>query len=117
MPAAVFAGLPPAERIAFFGVLDEYFSSRPHFLPGAGSASGTPAAAPSPSSAASSPPPAAAAASPFPTRADAERLRQLAPMANRAAGLANRFAGMRTSEPAAGQTASGASSDAKVRGR
>lgn len=40
----MIANLPAHEKQAFFGILDEYFASRPHLLPTSGAAS--PSAAP-----------------------------------------------------------------------
>lgn len=36
----MIANLPPAEKQAFFGLLDEYFASRPHRLPGSSAGAG-----------------------------------------------------------------------------
>ncbi|KAJ1032863.1 hypothetical protein NDA18_001586 [Ustilago nuda] len=40
----MIANLPPTEKQALFGLLDEYFASRPHRLPAAGTSTQTPAA-------------------------------------------------------------------------
>lgn len=52
----MFSGLTGAEREAFFGLLDEYFESRPHNRPSSYPSTSTRSAAPSSSSAAAPPP-------------------------------------------------------------